>query len=137
MSCIKLFCIILSIINSCGNATTTTTTVSSQEEQQTDDFVIAGYFPDYKSYLDVNNPAKYMTDLILFSISPSVSGKISDSQCCLEKVHYFKAREARTFNPNLKIFVSVGGGGRSESFAELLSNKDGRTILVNELIELW
>ena len=101
------------------------------------DFVIASYFPDYRTYIDVNKPAKYMTDLILFSISPSSSGKISDAPCCLQPVHYFIAKEARSFNPDLRIFVTVGGGDRSGAFAELLSSEDGRKTFVTELIELW
>ena len=105
--------------------------------QQHNDFVIAAYFPDYRTYIDVNKPAKYMTDLILFSISPSTSGKISDAPCCLQPVHYFMAKEARSYNPDLRIFVTVGGGVRSGAFAELLSSEDGRKTFVTELIELW
>lgn len=105
---------------------------------QQNDIVIAGYLPEYRNYININKPAKYLTDLILFSIAPNPSGTINgNSTCCLDSSHFEKARKARDSNHDLRILVSVGGGDRSNSFAELSSNKTGRSTLIQELVDLW
>ncbi len=98
--------------------------------------VIAGYLPDYRNYINIDKPSKFLTDLILFSISPNASGSINDS-CCLDRSHYQKAREARKGNGDLNILVSIGGGGRSNSFSQLSSSPKSRGKLIRELIKLW
>jgi chitinase len=113
-------------------AISTMNLVSSQQ----DGMIIAGYLPDYRSYINVDEAANFLSDLILFSLSPESSGEINDSSCCLDKSHYEKGRQARVINPNLSILVSVGGGGRSNAFAKLSSSEHGRHRLITDLIKL-
>ncbi len=142
----KVFYCIIAILLSC---------VSSQQHNAQNDIIVAGYLPDYRSYIDINSAASHLDDLILFSISPepttsasasassssssSLPSSISSlSSCCLDQSHYSKAREARrTKNPKLNIFVSVGGGGRSNHFAKISSKESGRQALIKDLIALW
>ena len=72
--------------------------VLGQETQQST--IIAGYFPDYRSYIDLNeNVSKLLSDVILFSISPTSDGEVDvNATCCLDSTHYATARKAKTFN---------------------------------------
>ena len=58
---------------------------------QGQEFVVGGYLPDYRAYINVNATAPFLTDLILFSIQPSGDG------CCLDENHYRLAREAQAY----------------------------------------
>lgn len=60
-----------------------------------DEFVTAGYLPEYRSYINVNNTAPYLTDLILFSMAPDDEGNIGP--CCLGQSHFEQAREAQMY----------------------------------------
>lgn len=55
------------------------------------EFVVGGYLPDYRAYINVNATAPFLTDLILFSVKPSGDG------CCLGENHYRLAREAQAY----------------------------------------
>lgn len=106
-----------------------------------DDFSVAAYLPDYRFYINVNATAYFLTDLILFSIQPSLSDDLSKG-CCLSKDHYRIARQARAYkreqgHGELRLWVAVGGGGRSDAFAIIAPDKDKRTKLIDQLIELW
>ena len=107
------------------------------------DFIISGYWPDYRSYIDIKKSAALMTDLILFSIEP-VDAKSSlhrDEVCCLGEEHYGKARRARDEvaikNRTLNIWVSVGGAGRSRSFRRITASRDARARFIRNLEDLW
>lgn len=56
----------------------------------------AGYFPEYRSYIDLNRTVMELTDLILFSIEPSRNMNFEDG-CCLNENIYKQAREARAY----------------------------------------
>lgn len=60
-----------------------------------DSFVIAGYLPEYRFYININNTAASLTDLILFSMAPDNQGQLSS--CCLESQHFEQARQARAY----------------------------------------
>jgi hypothetical protein len=57
------------------------------------DFVIAGYLPEYRSYINVNRTAPYLTDIVLFSVTSDAEGNLG--KCCLETHHFQQAREAQ------------------------------------------
>jgi len=104
------------------------------------DFSIAGYLPDYRSYIDVNATAPFLTDLILFSIEPRTLATHLEGTCCLGENHYRIARLAQIYKKErgaeLRLWVSVGGGGRSEAFASIVADQDKRTNFIQELIQL-
>lgn len=97
-------------------------------------FAVAAYLPDYRlggAFAEhLNASAVHLTDLILFSVSPrpNLSERLMLSMCCLSSNHYEMARQARAHkdlqeggpheneSSSLKLWVTVGGGGRSEQF---------------------
>ena len=132
--------------------TTTTTTTRNSE------IVIAGYLPDYRSYINLNATAPYLTDLILFSLIPHSQRGILGG-CCLNDHHYQQAHEAQAYKKqqrattalsghqpsthsdigSLRIWVTVGGGGadRSEPFAKVAADPKKRKRLIDSLKRLW
>jgi chitinase len=104
-----------------------------------DDFIIAGYLPGYRSYINVNNTARLLTDLILFSLEPDKLGALGG--CCLEDSHYQLARDARAHkkhfsNKELKLWISIGGAGRSDAFSHIAAIKSSRATFIQNLISL-
>lgn len=85
-------------------------------------FRIAGYLPDYRiDGIDLNATLEQLDDLYLFSLSPqSQLGSNMFSRCCLKDRHYVKALQAvahaATKGKEVKLWVTVGGGGRSNGF---------------------
>lgn len=109
-------------------------------------FRVGGYLPDYRFYIDVNNTSPFLTDLVLFSTSPSphLSRGSPLSACCLDGDKFEAGRRARAYkkersdsssgssssSAELKLWLSVGGGGRSDHF---LDDLDGLTSAIREL----
>ena len=115
------------------------TEIESQSSSDSAEFVVAGYLPNYRSYINVNNTALLLTDLILFSVEPDSNGNLNG--CCLDTSHYQLAQDARTHKKQvssipLRLWVSIGGAGRSESLSTLLSNPSLTRILIQNLIAL-
>ena len=82
-------------------------------------FSIGGYLPDYRFYIDANATAAKLSDLILFSLQPNKNGV--DFPCCFDNHHYEIARKAATYKQeqngrNLRLWITIGGGGRSGEF---------------------
>ena len=107
--------------------------------QSSDDFIVAGYLPEYRSYINVNNTAILLTDLILFSLEPNTLGAFGG--CCLDDSHYKIAREARAHkkhfsNVPLRLWISVGGAGRSAAFNHIASDARTRSNFIKNLIDL-
>ena len=72
------------------------------------ELAVSGYLPEYRSYIDVNATAPYLTDLVLFSLKPHSRGMIGG--CCLDPSHYEKARQAKEYTGGkLRLWVSIGG----------------------------
>jgi GH18 family chitinase len=103
--------------------------------QDENTFRIAAYLPDYRFYINVNATAPFLTDLILFSIEPSLNG------CCLSQEKYQIARHAQDYkqehqNKRLRLWVTVGGGGRSDGFAGIAFDETKRDRFINEMVTL-
>ena len=102
-----------------------------------DDFVLGAYLPDYRDYIQVNQSAPYLSDLYLFSVAPAKGlGDKQLSSCCLSDRHYETAREARSYKAehghgNLKLWLTVGGGGRSDDF---LHDTDGLISAIRKVV---
>ena len=114
------------------------------------DFAIAGYLPDYRirSYLypQINDKKKVprkppMTDLIVFSLQPHPRGFFS---CCLEQDHYELVEQFVNStvlspfspSPSVRVWVTLGGGGRTEAFPEICASNRLRQRLVGSVITL-
>lgn len=86
------------------------------------DFRIAGYLPDYRfdSSFDINASAAVLDDLYLFSLAPQTQlGPNMFKACCLQEKHFLAAREAvEATDGRLRVWVTVGGGGRSHKFTQ-------------------
>lgn len=129
-------------------------------------FAVAAYLPDYRihAYLSqyvsegddedrsVQNantngtaagvPAS-LTDLILFSLQPHSRGLLGG--CCLQQDHYdlvrkFRSRIRHTNSSNddsLTIWVTLGGGGRTDAFPEICADEKRRKRLIDAVVKLW
>ena len=81
------------------------------------DFRVAGYLPDYRFDVDLEAKIPYLDDIYLFSLSPQTQlGDQMFDLCCLNDSHFEKARNAVRNHPKTKLWVTVGGGGRSHKF---------------------
>lgn len=122
-------------------------------------FIVGGYLPDYRSYINVNSTAIHLTDIMLFSLTPEsilqyyAAIKSGDTPsddsggCCLSSHHYEQIRKAKSYkreqqqlqqrdNVNdLRLLLTVGGGGRSNGFADYAV--DYQNEFVNGLVQLW
>ena len=109
-----------------------------------DDFVVAGYLPDYRGYIDLVAAEEHLTDvMLLFSIQPGPDGQVSGPDiCCLGDERFENARVARGTaavtgrQQKLRIFASIGGAGRSQHFASIASDPERRKALIANLIQL-
>lgn len=105
------------------------------------DLIVAGYLPEYRSYINVNNTATLLTDLILFSIDPNGQTGDLEGQCCLDASHYKLAREARVHRQHfhstpLKLWVSIGGAGRSSGFLSIATTRSKQAHFIQNMITL-
>jgi len=118
-------------------------------------FSIAGYLPDYRinSYMNQqlnnekmirgNNDIKStsssiisttpMTDLIMFSLQPHSKGFFG---CCLQNDHYNLVEKFVNNTSPINVWVTIGGGGRSDAFPEISSNKALRKKLIRSILNL-
>ena len=108
----------------------------------------------------MNSTAIYLTDIMLFSLTPEsilqydAAIKSGDTPsddnsggCCLSSHHYEQIRKAKSYkreqqqlkqrdNVNdLRLLLTVGGGGRSNGFADFVVNH--RNEFVHGLVQLW
>jgi chitinase len=117
---IIIFCICFLVISLSNVAASS----NENTERSVDSFRIAGYLPDYRFGIDLNSTTVLLDDLYLFSLSPQPQlGAMIFAVCCLDKEHYQKARQAADHaksvtGKEVKIWVTVGGGGRSNGFTK-------------------
>jgi hypothetical protein len=121
---------------------------ATQQEEVNDNFTLAAYLPDYRivSYVEqqllhnftVSPPL--LTDLILFSLQPHSKGFLGG--CCLQPDHFKLAQRYReqlytTNEKRLRLWVTVGGSGRSYAFSQIFGDEKLRKRLVQSAINLW
>ena len=131
---INQFLIILVIILICGcTKNTTTGTDNDNQNLGEPEYRIVGYLPDYRiSELDAS-AAKYLTDLIYFSIEPEPDGELNLSRINLNT--YTSLNAMRETNPGLKVHIAVGGWARSEHFPAMSGNASARQNFVQKLTD--
>eukprot|EP00980_Cylindrotheca_fusiformis_P013211 scaffold3359_cov123-Cylindrotheca_fusiformis.AAC.15 len=95
---------------------------------------IAAYLPDYRAGYNVNASAPHLTDLILFSIQPHSRGMIGG--CCLQSHHFQLGRNAREHNPELRVWVTIGGAGRAEAIPAITADAGRRKTLIDSVSRL-
>ena len=133
---------------------------SALDKDDAPSFIVGGYLPDYRFYINVNSTAIHLTDIMLFSLTPEsvlkyhAAIKAGDNPspdsggCCLSSNHYEQIRKAKSYKReqqqqpqqqddvnDLRLLLTVGGGGRSDGFAEFVENRQNE--FVNGLVQLW
>ncbi|EEC49496.1 chitinase glycoside hydrolase family 1 [Phaeodactylum tricornutum CCAP 1055/1] len=103
------------------------------------DFVVAGYLPDYRFYIDLNQTVLDLTDLLLFSVDAKPS-LLSDN-CCLHADHFKIVQQARAFKQkeqsrDLRVWLTIGGAGRSSGFPALFGDTERQKTFLQKLIDL-
>lgn len=99
------------------------------------ELAVAGYLPDYRFYIDLNETALHLTDLYLFSVQVNASlGDNMLTQCCLSEEHFVKAKHAAAYKRevtgrHLNQWLTIGGGGRSEGFQALNGKEEYRQFV--------
>lgn len=109
---------------------------NADEERE---FIISGYWPEFRTWYDINATAVHMTDLMLHSVNPTADGGISD--CCIEEKNYVMAQQARSYKKemtgkDLRIWIAVGGWGRSKQFDSIVYDGAAKKRLLLELKEM-
>ena len=114
----------------------------------TEEFIVAGYLPDYRSYINMNVTSLHLTDVMLFSLTPEAVTRYSESSsaagCCLSEKHYALLREARSYKlleqskSRLRLLITIGGGGRSDGFGSIVTGSSStKRHFLEELTKLW
>ena len=97
---------------------------------------VAGYLPDYRFYINLNQTALHLTDLYLFSMQLNPDkGEDMLKGCCLGSDQLTKAQQAaaykmETTGQSLKQWIVLGGGGRSEGFLTLKGPEKYRQFIM-------
>lgn len=94
-----------------------------------DDFIIVGYFPDYREL----NPAWALsvTDIIYFSAEPRVDGTLDTSRLTEET---WSALAQLKSDHNLRIHISIGGWERDGAFVDMSADPVLRAVFVENLL---
>jgi GH18 family chitinase len=128
---------------------------AADEVAVVEEFVVAGYLPDYRAYINVNSTTLHLTDMMIFSLTPdSILRRYSNDtvllspnqsgRCCLSSEHFDLTRKARAYKQEhqpteqIRILVTVGGGGRSNGFHELVTGSGKlQRQFIQALVDLW
>ena len=90
---------------------------------QADDFIVAGYLPDYRlAGYDLGRAAG-LTDLILFSAEPTAAGGLDLSR--FEDAPWAEVAAWKT-RRRVRVLLAVGGWGRGDAFAALAASPAAR-----------
>ena len=123
----RFFYLHLTILLLCTLTLTARRSRAQLSDLQVADFRVEGYLPDYRFYIDVGRASSHLTDLILFSAKPTASGMLVNF-VKPDQIELAMANKAA--NPNLRVLMSIGGGGRSENFLAVASDTGKRLKFV-------
>jgi chitinase len=96
-------------------------------------FRIAGYLPEYRAARFDPEDARGLTDLILFSAEPTVTGQLDSSH--LDAFPWTVLRELRA-RQGVRLLLCVGGWGRSTHFPEVAGSEQLRQEFVRSAVRL-
>jgi GH18 family chitinase len=94
---------------------------------------------------DLSSKALLLTDLYLFSIGPDEQGNLvlPDEY----KSIFETARQVRKWKttqqikeeqpPQLRLWITIGGGAKSEAFGKVTSSRETRQNLIQSVKKLW
>jgi chitinase len=94
-------------------------------------FRVVGYLPDYREFDLVTT--RGLTDLILFSATPTATGDLDISR--LKKMPWSKLRAFKT-QQRVRLILCVGGWERSRHFAAVASSDPMRQKFVNAMVKV-
>ena len=77
-------------------------------------FKVVGYLPHYRFEIADNIDFSKITDLNIAFLNPDIDGKLSVADKDIDPIIAI----AKSMNPDLKVFVSIGGGGRTEEIKQ-------------------
>jgi GH18 family chitinase len=102
---------------------------------QLQDIKVGGYLPNYRD-LNLNQTVQWIDDLILFSLEVHSRGMVGG--CCLNAEHYQAVQVAKeNHNPNLRLWVTVGGQGRTKAWKQVCQDPKKRYKFMQSMIRLW
>jgi chitinase len=96
------------------------------------EFSVIGYLPEYRLQTFDLAVASQVTDLIFFSIEPQVTGELNLERLTPEVDK--RLGEIRR-GQQTRLFVSVGGWGRSAGFGRMATDMQARRQFVDDLAE--
>ncbi|GMI60258.1 hypothetical protein ScalyP_jg2520 [Parmales sp. scaly parma] len=93
-------------------------------------FIIGGYLPEYRFYIDLPSTVAKLNTITLFSLAPNSDGSIKS---------FISEMDLKRFDQNdqtdAKIAIAVGGGGRSAAFPAISNDGALRRRFVASLSE--
>jgi GH18 family chitinase len=92
---------------------------------------VISYLPAYRMDTFDPNAARFLTDLIYFSIDPTAAGDLDLAGTKPEHLQRLRALRERY---HFRLLVAVGGGDLGKSFPACALNLKARRHLVNELV---
>ncbi len=103
------------------------------EEHQRPPFRVVGYLPEYRLKKFEPDQAANLTDLVLFAAEPTADGGIDLGK--LNDFSWDRVEEARTQH-GVRIYLCLGGWGRSDHFSQAVLSPAARTRLVESTLTL-
>jgi len=100
--------------------------------QSAGDFLVVGYFPDYRIDSVDSSIGSRVTDLIYFSIEPEPTGELDTSR--LQPEHLTKLSEIKNAH-GTAILVALGGWGRSDGFAAMATDQAARANFIQNITQ--
>ncbi|HWL10306.1 MAG TPA: glycoside hydrolase family 18 protein, partial [Planctomicrobium sp.] len=96
-------------------------------------FRVVGYLPDYRARKFDPDQAAFLTDLILFAAEPTPDGGIDLGN--LKNAPWESFETARSRH-GVRLFLCLGGWGRSDHFSRAVLSPAARTRLVISIVNL-
>ena len=99
-------------------------------------FRVAGFYPDYYADEFPISSISFgkLTDIIYFSVYPNPNGFLDLSSINQKDPNTMADVVQAAKDHNVKVWISVGGAGRSQNFESVVSDPVKRTTLVNQLV---
>lgn len=93
--------------------------------------VLAGYLPHYRVPSEVPGSWKHLTDLICFSVAPDAKGQLPKPIFPEPVMAGYQKIQKQT---GCRLWLSVGGWGRSDSFPKVTADPERREVLGQSLL---